>query len=257
LVVRGVVGPRRFAVLGLEALEPRELLSLTPGQKAVVVDAIPLAVISPLAKAVVPAVIVSPAPNFVDAAEGRIPIPNGPHAANVALAANANLAQRPLLADALGLGAGSGSSGDIRPRSAVNVAIPPNALLPQGTLPPPPGQGTPPTPPTPPAPPPKPRVGFGSQASNNASANSQTGASSGSARYRIARERAVLDFGGPDAGGTPAGQGEVAGDNTEAHDQALLAMFSQKDLPFAPVAPSAYPKPAAEGTLAKRPGTVR
>jgi hypothetical protein len=246
LDTRSGVRPKRFTVLGLEALEPRELLSVAPGQEPAVVNEIPFGVISVLAKAAVPAAITNPPPNFVNPVYGRIPMPVAPNAAN------ANLVQPPLFGHPLGMEPGMGS-GDIRPHNAAEAGNSPNPLLPQKKLTPPlPGQGAPPTPP------PKPRIGFGSQASNNEAAASQTGESSGSAQDRIARDRAILRFVNPtDAAGTPAGPGDAAGNNARAHDQAIVSLVPEEAVQGAPVVPPANAKPGSEGTLANRPGTVR
>ncbi len=253
LRMRSSVRPQRYAVLSLEALEPRELLSLTPAQKAIVADAIPETVISVLARAVVPVVIASPAPNLVDAADGRIPMPATPNATNLASAANANLVRTPLFGNALGLEAGMGS-GDVLPQNATPVGSPPNPLPPgKKLLPPLPGQGNQSAPPS------KPRIAFfGDQASDNGSANSQTGEPSGSGQDRAVRDKPILGLGNLiDAASTPSGQGDAGGTNAEAHDQAIVSLVPEEAVPGAPVTPPANAKPGSEGNLANRPDTVR
>jgi hypothetical protein len=212
---------RRFAVLALEALEPRELLSVQPAPKSLKADPAVAAEVAAMRRAAIPAVISSAPVNLVDAAFGRIPLPAGPPVPNLQLAANANLIQRPLFSDLLGLGTGPGSNGNILRRGA---ASPPKTLLPRETLPPPPpGQGAPPTPP----PPPNPLILPGKPTSNNQTATSQT-EESGSQEAR------------------------------RAHDLALLALFPEATgLIAAPVVPPANAKRGSEDTLANRPGTVR
>ena len=255
---RPYVGPPRYSVLGMEALEPRELLAVHPGQQPAVVNEIPFGVSSVLARAVLPPVIATPPPNFVDPAQGRIPRPPGPPQANLALAANARGLQRPLLGDVLGLGTGPGSNGNILLQRALTPANPPNSLLPQQTLPPPPpGQALPPPPPTPP-PPPVPVT----PTINHRLADLENREASDAEQERLAREKALVDFGGlAETGGLPANQGGTAENKAEAIDRAIVAMYFQTSVPVAPVTTpanaNANAKLGSQGTLAHRPGTVR
>ena len=250
------VGPQRYTVLAMEALEPRELLAVNPGQQPAIVNEIPFGVSSVLARAVLPPVIVTPPPNFVDPAHGQIPLPPGPPAPNLALGANARGLPRPLLGGVLGLGTGPGSNGNILLQRATTSANPPNTLLPQQILPPPPpGQALPPPPPTPPPVPATPTI-------NHRLADLENREASDAEHERLARERALVDFGGlTEAGGLPAGQGGTAENNAEAIDRAIVAIYFQTSVPVAPVMTpanaTANAKPGSQGTLAHRPGTVR
>jgi hypothetical protein len=219
---------QRFTVLALEALEPRELLAAPPPSLKINPDV--AGEVAAMGHSVIPTVVTSRPAIFADPAYGRIPLPPGPAAPNLQLAASANLLARPLFADTLGLSTTFGAGDEDNQQSVAGAANPPKTLLPQKPLTPPtPGQipTPPPSPNAPPVPPPNPSILLANQAGSNQPANSPA-AASGSQEARA------------------------------ANDQAILALFPEASETLAvPVAPPASSKPEATGVLANRPGTVR
>jgi hypothetical protein len=184
-----------------------------------------------MGRAVIPPVVTSAPAIFTDPVYGRIPLPPGPAAPNLQLAASVRLAARPLFADTLGLTTTFGAGDEIKRQSVAGSANPPKALLPQKPLTPPlPGQTPtrpPPPPPKVPPAPPSPTIFLANQAGSNQPI-SLPAETSGSQVARAANDRAILDL-FPEATGTLA----------------------------VPVTSPASSKPGATGVLAVRPSTVR